>query len=196
MPRASDLASSGDVPRIETRRLVLRAFDERDAPSVTFYADPDVMRYIPRGHWGRDDVERKFAKMVEVGRERWGQDGFGMWGIVFKDTGAVIGHCGLQRLEGGDEVEVYYLLDKPYWNRGIATEAASAVLGFGARRGLTKIVAVAFPDNRASQRVMEKIGMTFAGRAHHYGAELVKYVLPASETAGTESNPDAGNEPA
>ena len=191
-----DVADAGAIPRVETRRLLLRALDERDAPSATFYADPDVMRYIPRGHWERDDVGRKFTKMLEIVGERWRQDGFGMWGIVLKDTGVLIGHCGLQRLENGDEIEVYYLLDKPYWNRGIATEAASAVLRFGASRGLTKIVAVAFPDNLASQRVMEKIGMTFAGRAHHYGAELVKYVAPASGSARTESAPGAGNEPA
>ena len=183
-----------DVPRIETERLILRAFDETDAPAVAFYADPDVMRFMPRGHWAREDVERKFVKMLEIVRDRWREHGFGMWAVVLKSTNAVIGHCGLQRLEGGEDVEVFYLLDKPYWNRGIATEAASAALRFGAERGLTKIVAVAFPENLASQRVMEKSGLTFAGRANHYGAELVKYVMTVGAAARTETGPGVGND--
>lgn len=177
--------SSDDTPRIETDRLVLRALDEADAPSVTFYTDPDVMRFIPRGPWIREDVERKFLTMLDIVRDKWRKEGFGMWGIVLRSNGTLIGHCGLARLEGGDDIEIYYLLDKPYWNKGIATEAACAVVRFGIARGLTDLVAVAFPENRASQRVMEKVGMTYVGRAHHFGVELVKYAVASPSIRGT-----------
>lgn len=181
------------VPRIETERLVLREFEPRDAPSVTFYADPDVMRFIPRGAWKREDVEDGFLRMVDHRHAQWQSVGFGMWAIELKRSGAVIGHCGLQRLENGDEIEVYYLLDKPYWNQGIATEAARAALAFAAARGLRNIVAVAMPENIPSQRVMEKAGMIHVGRARHFGFELVKYAAPAGDGSRAESAPAGGN---
>jgi ribosomal-protein-alanine N-acetyltransferase len=190
----SDAARSNETPRIETERLILRAFEESDASSVTFYADPDVMRYIPRGPWRSDDVEAGFLRMVENRHAQWQSVGFGLWAIVLKQTGAVIGHCGLQHIEGGDEVEVFYLLDKPYWNQGIATEAARAALRFASERGLTTVVALAYPENHASQRVMEKAGMSPAGRARHYGAELVKYVASLAGDGRAESEPEGRNE--
>jgi len=58
-----------------------------------------------------------------------------MWAVVLKRTGAVIGHVGLQNLEGGDEIEIYYLLDKPHWDQGLATEAATAVYRFAREKG-------------------------------------------------------------
>ena len=181
-----------DAPQIETERLILRAFEPSDAPSVMFYADPEVMRYIPRGPWKSDDVEAGFLRMVENRRVQWQSVGFGMWAVVLKQTGVVIGHCGLQRLEAGDEIEVFYLLDKPYWNQGIATEAARATLRFAEERGLNNIVAVAMPENGASQRVMAKAGMTHVGRATHYGFELVKYAMTSTRATKAESTPGGG----
>lgn len=183
----------GDVPRIETERLILRAFEDDDVDDVVFFADPEVMRFIPRGAWKREEVESIFPRMVARRREEWQNIGYGMWAVVLKETGAVIGHCGLQRLEDSDEIEVYYLLDKPYWNRGIATEATLAALRFADELGLKNIVAVAMPENGASQRVMEKSGMTHAGRAHHYGLELVKYELSSTREAKAESVRSGGN---
>lgn len=186
------MSEPGSAPRIETERLILRAFEPSDAPSVMFYADPEVMRYIPRGAWKNDDVEAGFLRMVENRRAQWQTVGFGMWAVVLKQTGVVIGHCGLQRLESGDEIEVFYLLDKPYWNQGIATEAARAALQFAADRDLKNIVAVAMPENGASQRVMAKAGMTHVGRATHYGFELVKYAMTSTLISKAESAPDGG----
>jgi len=188
----SDSSRSDGAPRIETERLVLRAFEADDAPSVAFYADPEVMRYIPRGPWDRDDLEGRFKRMLDLVRDRWRDNGFGMWAVELKQTGVVIGHCGLQRLESGDEIEVFYLLDKPYWSRGIATEAARATLRFAAQRGLKNIVAVAMPENGASQRVMAKAGMTHVGRATHYGFELVKYAMLSTRASKAESAPAGG----
>lgn len=172
----------------------MRAFEPSDAPSVMFYADPEVMRYIPRGAWKSEDVEAGFLRMVDNRRAQWQKVGFGMWAVVLKKTGVVIGHCGLQHIEGGDEVEVFYLFDKPYWNQGIATEAARAALRFAAERGLTTVVALAYPENHASQRVMEKAGMSPAGRAFHYGSELVKHSVTLSRDVRAESDGEARNE--
>ncbi|GAA3934450.1 hypothetical protein Aau02nite_25050 [Amorphoplanes auranticolor] len=63
--------------------------------------------------------------------EEWQRDGFGMWIAEVAATGQIIGHCGLQRLEGGDEVEVGYYLGRTAWGQGYATEAARAGLAYG-----------------------------------------------------------------
>jgi RimJ/RimL family protein N-acetyltransferase len=163
-------------PTVETARLLLRPFAADDVDAVAFYADPDVMRFIPRGAWKRADLPSVFVAMVERRAQQWAARSYGMWAIVFKENGAVIGHCGLQPLEDSGEIEVFYLLDKPYWGRGIAVEAAVASIGFGFEHaGLKRIVAVAMKENAASQRVMQKAGMRFAGPARQYGLDLIKY---------------------
>ncbi len=165
-------------PAIETGRLQLRPFEEGDANSVGFYADPDVMRYIPGGAGDPALLDSRFRARLAKTSDQWTRHGFGMWAIVLKSSGSIIGHCGLQHLPDGDEVEVYYLLDKPFWNQGIATEATRAALAFGFERaGLERIVAIAMPENVASRRVMEKSGMRLEGAAHHYGIDCVKYAL-------------------
>ncbi len=165
-----------EAPTIATERLALRPFDEADADSVGFYADPDVMRYIPRGPWPKEGVRDGFMRMVASRREQWRTLGMGMWAVTLRETGAVIGHCGLQPLQDSAEIEVFWLLDKPHWNAGIATEAAKAALRFGFEQAtLPRIVAIAMPENIASRRVMEKAGMRFVGEATHYGLRCIKY---------------------
>jgi ribosomal-protein-alanine N-acetyltransferase len=164
------------IPTIETKRLRLRPFEESDADGVAFYADADVMRYIPGGARDRSLLATRFRAQVANARDQWDQNGFGLWAVVLKQPETLIGHCGLQHLPGGEEIEVFYLLDKPYWNQGIATEATKAALTFGFERaGLQRIVAIAMPANVASQRVMQKAGMLLEGPAHHYGCDCIKY---------------------
>ena len=174
------------APAIETQRLRLRAFDEADASSIGFYADPEVMRYIPGGAGDPTLLESRFRARLVKTRDQWAHHGFGMWAIVLKSSGSVIGHCGLQHLPDSDEVEVYYLLDRPFWNQGLATEATWAALAFGFEgAGLARIVAIAMPENVGSRRVMEKSGMRLEGAAHHYGIDCVKYSLtPAAAKGG------------
>ena len=174
-------ATIGCAPRIETERLVLRGFEEGDIASIGFYADPDVMRFIPRGAWDPAKLGEGFARLLERRRDEWQRVGYGMWAVELKRTGTVVGHVGVQNLEGGDEIEIYYLLDKPHWNQGLATEAAAAAFRFAREKGLRNIVAIALPDNIASQMVMRKIGLTHAGTAQHYGLECVKYVADRAE---------------
>ena len=172
-------------PSIETERLLLRPFEESDIGAVGFYTDPRVMRYIPQGAWSAAELPDKFARMIAVTRERWRQYGYGMWAIALKASGRVIGHGGLQRLPDADEVELFYLLDHPHWNRGLATEAAEAMLRFAFEEaGLRRIVAIALPENVASTRVMEKAGLRRVGEAKHYGLTCIKYVCARDDAQG------------
>jgi RimJ/RimL family protein N-acetyltransferase len=162
-----------------TPRLFVRRWQAGDAEMLAAtYADPEVMQYIPGGAWSLERTRQIIARMVELER----QNGFGFYPIIREADSRVLGHCGLGRLENGDEIEVAYILGKPYWGNGYASEAATAAIEHAFRIGFaSRIVAVAFPDNIRSTAVMRRIGMRRVGRAHHFGAELEKYeITPAS----------------
>lgn len=168
-----------------TSRLSLRTFSPDDAPHLAWiYTDPDVMRYIPPGtSWDQEKIERFVARC----QERYVTPGFGMWAAELLDPpGTVVGHCGLQHLAATEDVEIAWLFGKAYWNRGLATEAARAVVEHGfAELGLARIVAVAEAPNRASLRIMHKLGMSPQGTVHHYGRDLTMYALEAREYASS-----------
>jgi RimJ/RimL family protein N-acetyltransferase len=160
---------------IETERLVLRRWRDGDAAAAApIYAKREVMRYIPGGVW---DLARTTA-IVERLRARERENGYGIYPVVLKASGVTIGHAGLGPLEDTGEVEVAYVLDAPYWRKGLATEAARAIIAYGfAAAGLERIVAVAFPENQGSVGVMKRCGMTLVGPAHHFGYDLIKYEI-------------------
>ena len=93
-----------------------------------------------------------------------------------------MGEAGLQALEGGPDVELTYTLARAVWGRGYATEAARAILvwGFAGLR-LRRLVAVAYPGNTASVRVLEKLGMAPQGTRFCYGAVLAEHALTVDE---------------
>jgi RimJ/RimL family protein N-acetyltransferase len=158
---------------VETERLLLRKWNDADACLVAhIYAKPEVMKYIPTGVWSPDRTARVIARMRELDLER----GYGFYPVVVKNQGTVIGHCGLGQLEKTPEVEIAYVLDSPFWGRGYASEAARAVIEHAfSKLKISRVVAVAFPENVRSIGVMRSVGMKPVGLAHHFGAMLVKY---------------------
>ncbi len=162
---------------IETPRLVIRSFTLQDAPALheRVFGDPEAMRFIPRG--ASPSLDRTRASVERFMRHER-EHGFGLWAVELKETGELIGDCGLFLVQGvGPEVEVAYHFGKPWWNKGYATEAASACLAFGFTEcRLTEIIAICFPEHLASRRVMEKAGMKYVGPARYYDLDLVKYV--------------------
>lgn len=146
-----------ETPRLRLRRLVPGDLDNL----YRLYRDPEVRRYFPEGVLSYEETKEELEYFLH-GHSK--QPELGLWATVERETGAFIGRCGLLPwvLDGKPEVEVAFLLDKAYWGKGLATEAARAVAehGFGAL-GLTRLVCLIDEENRASQRVAEKIGMTF-----------------------------------
>ena len=169
----------------QTQRLTLRQFAADDAPDLAWiYADPDVMRYIPPGDaWDQAKIDR----FVAICQERYVTPGFGMWAAELREpSGKIVGHCGLKHLATTQDVEIAWIFGKSYWNRGLATEAARAVLEHGfTKLALPRIVAVAEPPNGASLRIMQKLGMALQGGAHYYDRDLTMYALEAREYALT-----------
>jgi RimJ/RimL family protein N-acetyltransferase len=101
--------------------------------------------------------------MLQRERERWARDGFGFLIWRERSTGEPIARGGLARtvIEGEDVVEVGWAVRSDRWGEGFATELGAASLGAASRLGLREVVAFALPHNRASRRVMEKLGMVY-----------------------------------
>lgn len=101
-----------------------------------------------------------------------------MWAVVHKIDNKTIGRCGLCFLDNTLEIELGYLLNPTYWSRGLATEAAKASLRYGFEElKFKEIVAVVQPENIASQRVMEKLGMKYEKDANYYQTNVVYYTI-------------------
>lgn len=167
------------MPEIETAHLRLRvpAAADIDSYYTHIHSDPDVMRYLPGGvPRSRDRTVTTLAIVIE----HWHRYGFGVWSVEQKERTGLIGHCGLSCVPDTEGVvELAYAFGKVFWGKGFATQAARANLRFGFEQlGLPEIVAVAVPENIASQRVMEKIGMCRQGITDRfYGVALMLYVI-------------------
>jgi len=164
---------------IETARLRLRPFTPEDAAvyHAAIYADAEVMRYLPGGkprtlERAREAV-RLFADLHD-GRAP------SLYAVEPRAGGPLIGHCGLAVVPDTFEVELGYALARAVWGQGLATEAAQAALRYGFESlDLAEVIAMAVPENLASQRVMQKIGMRHEGLTTTYynGTELVLYSI-------------------
>ena len=151
---------------IETERLFLEPLDaSRLEDFVALTADPDTMRYWwAGGPFPRDVAERNFAASLA----RLRKYGFGRRWIVAKENGAGLGFAETKHFGEScddvspDEVEIGWMLTPPAWGQGYGTEAGRAVRDEVLERlELETIVAVYHPENVASGRIMEKLGMTF-----------------------------------
>jgi RimJ/RimL family protein N-acetyltransferase len=161
------------TPVIETPRLILRELTLADLDALAvLYADPDIRRYFPEGTLTREETKEEIEWIIDV---YYGQYGYGLWATIYKETGAFIGRCGLipWKHDEGLEVEVAYLLDKPYWGRGLASEAALAIRDYGFEQlGLPRLICMMYPDNVASVNIAKKMGMTLDREEHEPDGRL------------------------
>ena len=164
---------------LETTRLFLRKFNENDIDAVfAMRSDEDVMRFIREPQIDRAEAE-SWVKLVS---SRWETEKIGFCAVIEKSSGRFIGWCGLWRLKETDEIEVGYALIRDFRDKGCATEASEAFLIYGFENlNLQEIVAVARPENRASRRVMEKLGMTYDYTGKFYERDLVHYSVTREE---------------
>lgn len=147
--------------RIETPRLLLREWDASDFEAVHAYAsDPGNVRYMI---WGPNTEEqtREFLRDVQRKREEHPRLVFSL-AICLKEEGAVIGGCSLEfDPKAPGEAQIGYILTKNLWGNGCGPEAVSALVEWGrVSQGLRVVWSTCHAENRASWRLMEKIGMT------------------------------------
>jgi len=164
------------IPVIETPRLVLRAFAADDAePLHRIYGEPDMLRYFPSPDPPPlESVRTSIGKM----NDHWRQRGYGLWAMTLKPTGTLVGRCGMQWIADTEETEIDFILARDAWGRGLATEAAREGIRYGLERlRLDRIVGIVHPENLASRRVLEKIGLTSTGPARYFGMDCIRYAI-------------------
>ena len=162
------------TPVIETERLILRGFEERDLDAfAAMQADAEVMRFIsPSGPRDRAVTWRDMAQAIG----HWALRGHGLWALEEKGTGAFLGRVGIIRPEGWPEIELAYALARPAWGRGFATEAGRAALrwAFGTQ-GVVRVASFIAPGNAASQAVARRLGAACEGEAELLGTMPVEW---------------------
>lgn len=168
------------MPEIETERLMLRMFEPEDGdefyrvistPGFGRYLPPD---FVPTPEIAHSGIQRKL--------DHWHRRGYGQWAVCPKGSRQFLGYCGLRFLPDTEEIELLYGIDRAYWGRGLTSEAAKASVRFGFQEaGVTRIMALANPENAASRRVMQKAGLTYERNAVYFGMECAYYALNRDE---------------
>jgi [ribosomal protein S5]-alanine N-acetyltransferase len=146
--------------RLETPRLVLREFEEADAPACNEYErDPEVVRYQSNGERTLEEslayLRKSLATVAESPRRTFDL------AVTLKDTGALIGRAGINVTEVNDRgAAIWYVIHRAHWGKGYIPEAMRAMVDFGfGELGLHRVYADLDPQNHASKRVCEKLGM-------------------------------------
>lgn len=156
---------------LRTERLILRHLTEDDAPFILeLLNEPGFIGNI--GDRGVRDLDGARRYVTEGPGASYQKYGYGLWATVRRDTGEVIGICGLVKREGLEDADVGYAFLERAWGRGYAQEAAAATVAHAREViGLAKVVAITTPTNLGSIAVLEKIGMKAAGMIQLPGHE-------------------------
>jgi len=158
-----------------TSRLVLRPFISDDLqPLFSILQEPEIFKYFPIT---AAPSLIKVERIINDQLKQYEKYGFGQWAVEEKGKDDLLGWCGLNYLPDTDEYEVAYLLKTSARGRGYATEGAQASLEYGFNTvGLKRIIALVHPDNIASRRVAEKIGMTLLDQKFYWGMKCLRFV--------------------
>ena len=170
---------------LQTSRLLVREFVPEDADALTLVlSDAETMRYYP-APYDRDGVEQ----WIERNRQRYCDDGVGLWAMELIKRQEVIGDCGiiLQEVDGERLYEIGYHLRRDFWGRGLATEAAIACRewGFGHLK-TERLISLIRPDNLPSRRVAERNGMTLWKEVNWRGLRHCVYSIEKQTPPGVE----------
>lgn len=161
---------------LQTDRLVLRTPQRDDVDGLlTMLGDPEAMKYVGQGKtMNRQQVEADVDRWIALEQEC----GLCLWTVrkqMAQGREQVIGHCGLiyMRRSGsqtrGPEVELAYGFARSFWGQGFATEAGRAALEYGfSNLDLDSILAITYPENLASQKVLLKLDFEPLGRTEKY----------------------------
>jgi RimJ/RimL family protein N-acetyltransferase len=198
-PRAGESPPVPGYPqRTQTARLTLRRWDDAEAEVYAgLWADPRVAGSALGGR----SLDREYALRVFASRQmNWAIHGFGDWAIQDRDTGELIGNVGLGRpgyLPGYERAtDVGWLLRPAFWGRGLATEAARAVID-SAFSSLTvdELIAIVAPGNERSVSVARRLGLErereVSYRHPHHGTQRVS-VFAVSRQRWQAARPSSG----
>ena len=165
---------------LETERLILREMQPSDFDALCRIMQDEETMTAYEGAFSDEEVQAWLDRQLERYR-KWG---FGLWAVILKENGAMIGQCGLtmQPWKGEDVLEIGYLFERAYWHRGYATEAARAcrVYAFDTLNA-KEICSIIRDTNTASQNVALRNGMkkTDSWVKHYRGVDMphARYVV-------------------
>jgi len=161
--------------QLETKRLILRPMLATDIDALLLiFTDPKVMAAFNHPPFTRAQMERWLKRNLDH------QDEFdyGLFSIILKETGELIGDCGLEQMEDLGAAELGYDFRSDFWNQGYASEAALAVrdYAFDVLR-LPQLISLIRVGNLASKHVAEKVGMQLIEEFIRYDVRYWKYAL-------------------
>jgi RimJ/RimL family protein N-acetyltransferase len=171
---------------IETTRLRLRRLAASDLSDlIRLDRDPEVMRYVGSPAGVRPPAETEERARTRIRESEEGTHApLGFWRVEGRGDGLFYGLAALIRMPAGEDVELAYRLARAAWGQGVATEAGRALVGHAlGALGLPRLVAVTYPDNLASQRVLDKLGFERRGFLEYKGVETTYHVLPRERWA-------------
>ena len=174
---------------LETERLYLRALCQDDLRALcAILQDPEVM-YAYEHAFSDQEAQAWLDNQLR----RYRRDGFGLWAVICKETGELIGQCGLtwQDWNGRQVLEVGYLFRRTAWGQGYAIEAARACRDYAFEAlGASEVFSIIRDSNLPSRRVAERNGMAAVGRQvkHYYGMDMphLVYRIGREEWAGKD----------
>ena len=146
--------------QIETKRLLIRKPDDQDLVHFRkWLSDPELARFVG-GVRSEEHILRTFQHISK----NWQEWGFGTAMLIWKDSGDVVGSCGINKIEveGQTEYDLGYLIIQNYWGMGLATESAQAILDYAVKTlKINRVTAWPSQNNKPSVRVAEKLGFKF-----------------------------------
>lgn len=163
--------------QLETERLILRPMSQTDFDALLLiFTDPKVMAAFQHDPFTPEQMQRWLSRNLE----HQGQYGYGLFSVILKESGELIGDCGLEQMEVGGQAlaELGYDFRSDYWNQGFASEAARAVRDYAFQvLQLPQLISLIRVGNLSSKRVAEKVGMTLSEEFTRYGIQYWKYAL-------------------
>ncbi|NCE66128.1 N-acetyltransferase [Pseudoflavonifractor sp. 524-17] len=187
------MGSAGKI--LDTQRLYLREMDRGDFGALCKILQDEEAMYAYEGAFSDAQVWEWLDRQIA----RYKKWGFGLWGAVLKETGELIGQCGLtmQPWKDGEVLEIGYLFQRAFWHRGYAIEAAAACRQYAfAVLNASEVCSIIRDTNQASQKVALRNGMTPKDTwvKHYRGVDMphCRYVaarepLPPGETIMQQS---------
>lgn len=162
----------------ETERLRLRKMSMSDTDNLLMiFSDPEAMQFYP----GTKDLAET-QRWIQWNQDSYEKHGHGLWIVESKETGEFVGQCGLvsQTMDDNTEVEIGYLFRRVCWGQGLATEAACACRDYGFDTlKLSRLISLIAPENHASRRVAEKVGMRLEQQIVKWNKDICLYAIEA-----------------
>ena len=163
---------------LETERLILREMTQEDYPALAQILQDREAMFAYEHAFSDEETQAWLNRMLE----RYRTDGYGLWAVVRKETGEMIGQCGLtrQRVEEREVLEIGYLFQRKHWKLGYAVEAARASKAYAFETlQADEVFSIVRDNNIASMNVAIRNGMTIRCRftKHYYGIDMPHYAF-------------------